>query len=111
MALFTCPKCGAEISTEARKCPQCELENPWTVKCEAQKIANQERARQRQEAAKIGVTPPTSSSSSSNETKTVYVVKEGQNNEQSCGQTLQSIGCLLTVFVTIPALILMFFGL
>lgn len=105
MALFSCPRCGAEISTEAKKCPGCELENPWTVKCEAHKIAYGERASKRQGASS---TP----SSTTDKSKTVYVVKEGrQESGQSCGQSLMSIGCVLTIFVTIPFLILLFTGL
>lgn len=111
MALFSCPRCGAEISTEAKKCPNCELESPWTVKCEAHKIAYGARANRNQSVSNTSSSSTISGSSTPDNTKTVYVVKEeGQSSGQSCGQSLMSLGCVLTVFITIPFLILLFTG-
>ena len=105
MALFSCPRCGAEISTEAKKCPECELENPWTVKCEVHKITYGSRTSERQSAS-------SAPSSVTDELEMDYVIKEvRQDSGQGCGQSLMSIGCVLTIFVTIPFLILLFTGL
>lgn len=109
MALFSCPRCGAEISTEAKKCPGCGLENPWTVKCEAHKIAYGTRTNGNKNPESISSAP--SKSSSPDRAKTVYVIKEEeQSSGQSCGQSLMSMGCILTVFITIPGLLLLFTG-
>ena len=111
MSLFQCPKCGANISSEAAKCPHCGLESPWTVKCEAEKIANS-RIAQISNDNSASSNPQSQQSSRPNpEVNTVYVVKEEKSTAQSVGQSMMSCGVVLTIFVTIPFLLLIFAGL
>lgn len=134
MALTDCRECGNEVSTQAENCPHCGVARPgswhpssppphggdWDdyVSFKLRSGANPDEVSSLLIGA--GVSRETAESVIENKRKTVRSSRRSARREQpqsnsteelsevlrSLGEFLQSCGCLLTMFVTVPIVVL-----